>query len=58
MTATGGYQVKKKQQQRSFSAKNTRQGDIILRTPTRRFVFILGLVGLVVLAAALAIFVP
>ena len=50
--------MKKKQQQRSFSAKNTRQGDIILRTPTRRLVFILGLVGLVVLAAALAIFVP
>ena len=48
--------MKNKQDQQSFTARNARQGDIILRTPTRRFVFALGLAGLVVLGAALAIF--
>lgn len=48
--------MKNKQDQQSFTARNARQGDIILRTPARRFVFILGLAGLVVLGAALAIF--
>jgi len=50
--------MKLKQDERSFSGSKARQGEIILRTPTRRFVFILGLVGLVVLSAILAIFVP
>jgi hypothetical protein len=46
------------QEERSFSGGKARQGDIILRTPARRFIFIVGLVGFVLLAAALAIFVP
>lgn len=31
------------------SARDVRQGEIVLRTPARRFIFIGGLVGLVVL---------
>jgi hypothetical protein len=38
---------------RVFSAENVRQGEIILRTRTRRIVFIAGLVGFVVLVALL-----
>ncbi|TPM34647.1 hypothetical protein [Mesorhizobium sp. B2-3-4] len=33
-----------------FSAQKARQGEIILRTRTRRIVFIAGLVGILVLA--------
>jgi hypothetical protein len=33
-----------------FSAEQARQGEIILRTRTRRNIFIAGLVGIVVLA--------
>jgi len=47
-----------KENEKSFSGHKARQGDIILKTPARRFVFILGLVGLVVLAVTLAIFIP
>ena len=47
-----------KQEQRSFSGKKARQGEIILRTPVRRFVFVIGLVGLVLLAGMIVILVP
>ncbi|MDW6021179.1 peptide ABC transporter permease [Mesorhizobium sp. BAC0120] len=33
-----------------YSAEDVRQGEIILRTRTRRIIFVAGLVGLVVLA--------
>ncbi|WP_206534785.1 hypothetical protein, partial [Mesorhizobium sp. M7A.F.Ca.CA.001.13.1.1] len=33
-----------------FSAEQARQGEIILRTRTRRVIFIAGLVGIVILA--------
>ena len=42
-----------KPKQRTFSAEEARQGEIILRTRTRRLIFIAGLVGLVVLAVLL-----
>ena len=42
-----------KSKQRIFSAEEARQGEIILRTRTRRVIFIAGLVGLVVLAVLL-----
>lgn len=38
---------------RVFSAEKVRQGQIILRTRTRRIIFIAGLVGFVVLVALL-----
>jgi len=34
----------------TYSADRVRQGDIVLRTRTRRLIFIAGLAGLVVLA--------
>jgi len=37
-------------EQRTYSAEEVRQGEIILRTRTRRLIFIAGLTGLVVLA--------
>ena len=37
-------------EQRTYSAEEVRQGEIILRTRTRRLIFIAGLIGLVVLA--------
>lgn len=43
-------------QPRIFSGKKVRQGDIILRTPLRRAIFIAGLAGTVILAAIIAIF--
>ncbi|PSJ63077.1 peptide ABC transporter permease [Mesorhizobium soli] len=39
-----------------FSAEQARQGEIVLRTRTRRLIFIAGLAGIVVLALLLAIF--
>ncbi|WP_027146884.1 hypothetical protein [Mesorhizobium sp. WSM3626] len=36
-----------------FSAEQTRQGEIILRTRTRRIIFIAGLVGIVILIAVI-----
>jgi hypothetical protein len=39
-----------KQAERVISGDKARQGEIILRTPARRFVFIAGLVGAVILA--------
>lgn len=42
-----------KPKQRVFSAEKTRQGEIILRTRTRRIIFIAGLIGFVVLVALL-----
>ncbi|RRH98413.1 peptide ABC transporter permease [Mesorhizobium tamadayense] len=37
-----------------FSGQDARQGEIILRTRTRRIIFIAGLVGIVVLALVLS----
>jgi hypothetical protein len=37
-------------EQPTYSAEEVRQGEIILRTRTRRLIFIAGLTGLVVLA--------
>jgi hypothetical protein len=34
-----------------FSAEQARQGEIILRTRTRRIIFVAGLVGIVILVA-------
>lgn len=42
-----------KSKPRTFSAEDARQGEIILRTRTRRIIFIAGLVGLVVLTVLL-----
>jgi hypothetical protein len=38
-------------QQRTYPAEKARQGEIILRTPLRRMIFIAGLVGVVLVAA-------
>lgn len=38
------------QKEREFGAEETRQGEIILRTRRRRVIFIVGLVGIVLLA--------
>ena len=35
---------------RTFSGRAARQGDIVLRTPARRAIFIAGLVGIVIVA--------
>ena len=40
---------------RIISANKARQGDIVLRTPLRRAVFIAGLAGAVVLAIVLGV---
>lgn len=37
-------------QRREISAEEARQGEIILRTPQRRWIFLSGLIGIVVLA--------
>lgn len=39
---------------RTFSGRDARQGEIILRTPLRRAIFIAGLVGIVILAFVLS----
>ncbi|KAA3449772.1 hypothetical protein C7I87_15010 [Mesorhizobium sp. SARCC-RB16n] len=36
-----------------FSAEQARQGEIILRTRTRRIIFVAGLVGIVILIAVI-----
>ncbi|RWL41855.1 MAG: peptide ABC transporter permease [Mesorhizobium sp.] len=38
-----------------FSGQDARQGEIILRTRTRRIIFIAGLVGIVVLALVVSL---
>jgi hypothetical protein len=38
-----------------YPAEKARGGEIVLRTPTRRFIFIAGLVGLFVLVLALGL---
>jgi hypothetical protein len=43
-------------EQTAYPAEKARQGEIILRTPLRRIIFLAGLVGSVVIAALLAIF--
>ena len=40
---------------RPISAERARQGEIVLRTPLRRTVFVAGLAGAVVLAAILVV---
>jgi hypothetical protein len=40
---------------KEFSGRDTRQGEIILRTPMRKAIFIAGLAGCVLLAVALAV---
>ena len=40
---------------RSIPAERARQGEIVLRTPLRRAVFIAGLAGAVILAAILVV---
>ncbi len=42
-----------RQPQRQFSGKDVRQGEIVLRTPMRKAIFIAGLAGFVVLAIVL-----
>jgi len=44
------------QKRRSFRAEDARQGEIILRTRTRRIIFIAGLAGCVAVALLLALF--
>lgn len=39
---------------RTFSGRDVRQGEIILRTPLRRAIFIIGLVGVVIVAFLLS----
>jgi len=39
---------------RVYRAQDVRQGEIVLRTPARRGIFIAGLAGMVLLAAAAA----
>jgi hypothetical protein len=39
--------------QRTYSAEEVRQGEVILRTRTRRLIFIAGLAGLVIMALVL-----
>ncbi len=41
--------------QKEFSGRNTRQAEIILRTPVRKAIFIAGLAGCVLLAVLLAV---
>ncbi len=43
-------------QQQTYPAEKARQGQIILRTPLRRMIFLAGLVGMVVLAALWFVF--
>jgi len=40
---------------RTYSAEEVRQGEIILRTPLRRWIFFGGLIGFVVLAVIVKI---
>ncbi|TWG97064.1 hypothetical protein L598_002300000510 [Mesorhizobium sp. J18] len=42
--------------QRTFEGKDARQGEIILRTPMRRAIFIAGLAGFVILVLLLGLF--
>jgi len=39
---------------RTFSGRDTSQGHIVLRTPLRKAIFLIGLVGIVILSAILA----
>lgn len=45
-------------EQRTFSGRDTSQGHIVLRTPLRKAIFIAGLVGFVILAVLLAGCIP
>ena len=50
MEAEAAMALDSDSEQRTYSADEVRQGEIILRTRTRRLIFIAGLIGLVVLA--------
>ncbi|MEX4005899.1 MAG: peptide ABC transporter permease [Neoaquamicrobium sediminum] len=41
--------------QKEFSGRDARQGEIVLRTPMRKAIFIAGLAGCVLLAVLLAV---
>jgi hypothetical protein len=43
-------------EQMTYPAEKARQGEIILRTPLRRAIFVAGLVGIVLVAALWAAF--
>jgi hypothetical protein len=43
-------------QPRTFSGRAARQGEIILRTPLRRAIFVAGLAGAVIIALLLGLF--
>jgi hypothetical protein len=45
--------AKDEPERRTYAGRDVRQGEIILRTRTRRIVFIAGLVGIVILALVL-----
>lgn len=44
-----------KQERIVISGRDARQGHIVLRTPLRRAIFIIGLAGIVILAIVLAL---
>ncbi|WP_309082819.1 peptide ABC transporter permease [Chelativorans sp.] len=47
--------MEENRQPTTLSGEEARQGDVVLRTPMRRAIFIGGLAGIVVLAVALAL---
>ena len=56
MTRQGPTQPASQQKQEPYPASKARGGEIILNTPLRRWIFIAGLVGAVLLALALGFF--
>jgi hypothetical protein len=52
--ATHQSRTESRNKPRTFSGRDARQGEIILRTPLRRAIFIAGLAGIVILAFALS----
>ncbi|WP_407866796.1 peptide ABC transporter permease [Phyllobacterium phragmitis] len=52
MERAGAMVKNKESEQFTYSGEKARQGEIILRTRTRRIIFIAGLVGFIVLALA------
>ncbi len=52
--ATHRSRTESRTKPRTFSGRDARQGEIILRTPLRRAIFIAGLVGAAILAFVLS----
>jgi hypothetical protein len=52
--ATHQPRTESRDRPRTFSGRDARQGEIVLRTPLRRAIFIAGLVGIVALAFVLS----